>query len=67
MRLAILGAGNIGRTLGHAFTAAGHGFENFRAPRFGDDTASLLYACALADRPVLEQLISDVARKVLTD
>jgi 8-hydroxy-5-deazaflavin:NADPH oxidoreductase len=37
-----------------------YGFENFRTPRFGDDTASLLYACASADRPVLERLVTDV-------
>jgi len=37
-----------------------YGFETFRAPAFGADTASLPFSCAEADRSVVERLVADV-------
>lgn len=36
------------------------GVENFREPRFGAGTASLLFSCAADDRPLVEELVAGV-------
>jgi 8-hydroxy-5-deazaflavin:NADPH oxidoreductase len=37
-----------------------YGVESYRDPHYGDDVPSLLFSCAAADRPIVEQLIADV-------
>ena len=71
MNIAVIGRGNIGRTVGEALAAAGHdvrygrafntlGWENFADPVFNGVVADLFYAADEADRDIVERLIHDV-------